>query len=203
MRTFKSFALLLFITLSASLTKADSPLTSTPFYKAYFEQEKMVSYAKEKGVIDKRIAKFLMKKNKPIGVKAAVVNALGWKSDGNNAEVFLSFLAVKRDVRPDDFSRLTGSDLMCMGYMMAMDNYFDVEDAEKVLIAAKEKLPNSFTVHLIHALILGQLFMDSDWCMVWSVYSDVNSNVGLTKDIRPSALKIVHEYLSLYKDECD
>ncbi len=194
--------LFLLIGFSAPALQADSPLTSTPFHRAYMDL-KVVSYAKEQGVVDKKIAKFLMK-DKPLHQKAAVINALGWSMDGkNNAELFLEFLKVKRKlVQESDFANLTGPDLFCMGYMMALDNYFDVGEAFQVLSIAQTKMPENFTANFVLSLVEAQIMMDSDWCKVWQVVHKVEQNKSLERSMLPAAVKIVMEYIQLYQSEC-
>ena len=183
--------------------KADSPLTSTPFYKAYTDL-KMVAYAKESGIVDKKIAKFLSKSKVPLHEKAAVINALGWDFDGKkNAELYLAYLSDKRGMEiGNDVFVLPPSDLFCVGYLTALDNYFDVRYAQEILQSAERQMPQNFTVAFIHALVKAQIAMDSDWCEVYQVVYAVESNSNLKPSMRRSAIKIVMEYIELYKDEC-
>lgn len=203
----KSIFLLLFgvlLLLQPMALQADSPLTSTPFHEAYLDV-RMVRYAQEKGKMDKKIARFLLKKKKSIAVKAAVINALGWDPDGqNNAEIFLPYLLQKRKISAEnpDWSQLGAADLMCMGYLMAMDDYFDCEAAEKVLLTARERDPKSFTVALVHSLVLAQVMFDSDWCMVWRVVAETVADGRLDREMNEFAVEIVMEYIGLYEESC-
>ena len=166
----------------------------------------MVEYAREHPTLDKKIAKFLMKESAPLHHKAAVINAMGWNSNGkNNAELLLDHLVKKRKIGDNekDFEKLTAQDLFCMGYCMAMDNYFDVEDAASVLAIASSRLNNNFTVRFIHALVMAQIAFDVDWCDVWKLVSEVEQNKSLERDMKPTAINIVMEYISLYRDSCD
>lgn len=186
------------------VAKADSPLTSTPFHNAY-ENVKIVNYALVKGRVDKKIAKFLMKKKNSIAIKAAVINAMGWDTEGKkNAEKFLEFLVIKRKISSEDksFDKLTPQDLFCMGYMMAMDDYHDVVAGEQILRIACEKMPQSFTVAFIHALVESQINMDFGWCKVWEVVYKVEQNKSLVREMSSEAIGIVMEYIDLYKEDC-
>ncbi len=70
------FFIILFSFLFLSLAVfADSPITSTDFYEAYFDVD-MVKNAKDSGVLNNEIAGFLASPVKPLDQKAAVVNAL-------------------------------------------------------------------------------------------------------------------------------
>ena len=184
---------------------ADSPLTSTPFHQAY-DGVKMVEYAREHPTLDKKIAKFLMKESAALHHKAAVINAMGWNSQGkDNAELLLDHLVKKRKIGNDekDFEKLTAHDLFCMGYCMAMDNYFDVEDAASVLALASSKMPNNFTARFIHALVMAQIAFDVDWCDVWKLVSEVEQDGSLKRSMKPTAINIVMEYISLYRESCN
>lgn len=186
------------------ITWADSPLTSTPFHQAY-AGVKIVSYAADHPVLDKKIAKYLLKEKNPIHRKAAVINAMGWDSEGkNNAELLLEYLVKARGISDEekDFEKLTPSDLFCMGYLMAMDNYFNVEDAASVLAIAGSQMPNNFTVQFIHSLVMAQIAMDVDWCDVWKLVAAVERNKNLVREMPQEAVDIVMEYISLYKNEC-
>lgn len=203
-RTF-IFSTLILIGILGSLQslKADSPLTSTPFYKAYTDL-KMVAYAKESGIVDKKIARYLSKSNVPLHEKAAVINALGWDFDGKkNAELYLDYLSEKRglDLSTDIFV-LPAADLFCVGYLTALDNYFEVRYAQAILQSAEKQMPNNFTVAFIHGLVQAQIAMDSDWCKVYQVVHVVESNPNLERAMRPTAVKIIMDYIQLYQEEC-
>lgn len=66
----------IFFSMNPVTVFADSPITSTDFYRAYTDVS-IVKTAKEKGVMDKEIANYLHSSKNPIDVKAAVINALG------------------------------------------------------------------------------------------------------------------------------
>ena len=203
-KPFLIFPLLLLLLLP-HWSVADSPLTSTPFHQAY-DGVKMVEYAREHPTLDKKIAKFLMKGNAPLHHKAAVINAMGWNSNGkDNAELLLDFLVKKRKIGNDeeDFEKLTAHDLFCMGYCMAMDDYFDVEDAASVLAIASNRMPDNFTARFIHALVMAQIAFNVDWCDVWKLVSEVEQNQTLDRGMKPTAINIVMEYISLYRDSCN
>lgn len=204
LNSLRPLSLLFLLIFIAPRLQADSPLTSTPFHEAYLDL-KIVSHAKETGVVDKKIAKYLLNRKKPIALKAAVVNALGWDFNGKqNAELFLGYLADKRGITAENqnWDLLTAHDLMCIGYMMALDNYFDCEAAEKVLLMARGKEPKNHTIALVHALVLAQVLFDSDWCLSWRAVSDVDKDPDLQIELREEAMQIVMSYMILYKDEC-
>ncbi len=127
--------LLLSFFITVSTCSADSPLTSTNFFTVYEEYE-IVNQAKAaNGVITNDLMLYLSDRTFPIDVKVAVVNALGWNFNGqHNYDAYLNFLQMRtgQTVEEDDFYiNLDADELLCLAYLKAMDNYFDVTDAKK------------------------------------------------------------------------
>ncbi len=183
---------------------ADSPLTSTEFYTQYQEYD-IVKYAHEKGIMDDKIADYLVSSKNLIDVKAAVINALGWSYEGkSNALEFKKHLAKKYSITSENLNvnSLTGSELMCLGYLSAMDNYFDVTQAIDYLEISKSKMPLSFTVHMIYAIIKGQQVFDNNWCEIWTVTKNVLNDHSLARDLKTSAAQIIVDYMLQYKSSC-
>lgn len=183
---------------------ADSPITSTPFSKVY-EGESIVAYAKETGKVDKKIFKFLSSKKSNPAVKAAVCNALGWSTEGkNNAGRFLEFMAdkYKFEVGQPDMTNWTADELMVHGYLTILDDYFNPGPAVRILRLAVAKNKTSYTINMIYALAKAQSALNDDWCTVWTVVNKVNNDSNLKKDMKDDAIKIILEYMRLYKAEC-
>jgi len=189
--------------LFCSLALADSPLTSTAFHKAYLDVA-MVKQAKQKGVVDRAVADFLVDNKIALDVKAAAVNALGWSSDGKkNAEAF-SRLAFDKPLKDVDINKLDAENLLCLGYMIALDDYFHADKALPYLEKAREKKPKSYTIAIVLALVKAQVAMDSDWCQVWKTAKTVFDNNKLTEDpLRKEAMKIIFDYVVLYRSDCN
>jgi hypothetical protein len=184
--------------------KADSPITSI-YFSSYYTEYDIVTYAMSTGLIDDKIAAYLAEENNLIDVKAAIINALGWAYDGKtNAALFKAYLASKRGITADKLSmqNMSGHELFCMGYLMAMDDYFEVDSALLYAEAALAKLPKSYTAAMIHAIIFGQKNMDANWCMVWQPMRDVIKNTKLKRDIKTAAIQAAVDYLILYKSYC-
>lgn len=191
-------------TCSVFTLNADSPVTSTYFASFYSEYE-IVNYAISAGKVDDKISEYLSNENNLIDVKAAVVNAIGWNYDGtSNAVVFRQYLARKNNMPADmlNAKNLTGSELMCLGYLQAMDDYFQVDAALEVLEDAKEKMPESFTVNMIYTIVQAQKEFDTNWCGVWQGMSRLLQQNGLRRDIKTSAIQSVVDYLIIYKPYC-
>ena len=196
----KRFISILFVIFFfASLTFADSPLTSTPIHEAYSDVD-MVVKAKKKGKMNSEIAEFLSSKVNSIDEKAAVINALGWEFDGkNNAERYAKFIYDKK-LSELDLGELKDDDLFCIGYMQALDDYFNPSKALPYLEEAVKKDDQSFTIAVILALVKAQKIMDSgNWCKMWEVTYDVFNDKHLIGDLRDGAKKIIRDYMILYK----
>lgn len=184
---------------------ADSPITSTDFYTAYKDIE-MVNKAAKLDVITPEIAEFLSSTKISVDVKAAVINALSWDINGkNNAVLYLGYLEEKynSDIDTVTLEPLTADEVFCLGYLLAMDDYFFVGRALDILDIAWGKNDTSFTVSMIYAIVEAQDAMDYDWCEVWMLTEDVLLDETLKKDMGDEAIQIIVDYMSLYKDECE
>ena len=183
---------------------ADSPITATKFYEAYMDVN-MVERAHLEGVMGLEIAEFLTSPENPIDVKAAVINALSWKFDGkNNAELYAYYLALLYHVSVTELDTefLSADEIFCIGYLTAMDDYFHPEKALPILEEAHKVMKESFTVSIILAIAKAQRAFDSDWCEVWKLTEVVLQNKELNQDLRPEAIKMIVDYMILYKEYC-
>jgi hypothetical protein len=185
--------------------KADSPLTSTDFYTAYVNIDMVVEAHKTQKFSDK-IGDYLSSPQNSIDKKVAVVNALGWNMDGKkDAELFRRYLGKKYGIRNkltvsmDDF---TADELLCLGYMTAMDDYFKPQDGIEIVNMAIKKNPNSYTFNIITSLVKAQNMMDKSWCDLFKLTDAVDKNSSLTMDMKKEAIKIIFDYMNLYKDSC-
>lgn len=194
---------ILFLVFSPALF-ADSPVTSTPFSDAYMDIN-MVARAKASGVLDTVTAYFLVSRDKPIDQKMAVINALSWDVNGkHNAVLFKEFLAKKYKVKPEKLklNTLSGDELLCLGYMTIMDDYFTPEKAVPVIEMARKKLKNNFTAEMIAALVKAQTAMAGDWCEVWMPVDIVLKTEKLQRDMRLEAVNIIVNYMQVYESSC-
>jgi hypothetical protein len=197
---------ILLIAIVPARIHADSPITSTQFHQAYMDIE-LVREAKTSGSMNKRIFDYLSSPTNPIDVKAAIINALGWKFEGkDNSKLFLKFLSEKHRIIFEPHNINTGlmnaDEIFCIGYLEAMDDYFHPEKAIQFLEMAKEKRGDSFTVSIILAIARAQNAMASNWCTVWKLTESVLNDNSLKQDLREEAKKIIIDYMILYKDEC-
>jgi hypothetical protein len=183
---------------------ADSPLTSTDFSSAYGDVA-LVQEAKGKGALDTALASRLAGPM-PLDEKAAVVNALGWTFEGkHDADVFARALAARDHAKLAKVKRgegLRAEDALVLGYLVAMDDYFHPDKAFGLLAKARAGLPKSRTVATVDALVHAQKDMETDFCKAWADYAAVKGDATLAQDLRPGAVAVVDEYMSLYADGC-
>ena len=188
-----------------NVARADSPITSTPFHEAYFDLA-IVWDAWETGVLDLRMAEYLSSPDVPIDAKVAVINALGWDIEGKyNAELYATYIALSRgwslyEVDEEKLAELTDDELCCLGYLAVMDDYFHPEEGLPLLELAHEFKPESLTIRLICGLAKAQAAFDEDWADIWPAVSGAYGGDELVIDMRPAAVDIIFEYMSLYEE---
>jgi hypothetical protein len=194
--------LAVFFIITPLTVHADSPITSTPFSDAYVDIPE-VQRAQAEGMMNLEIAEYLCCDSTPVDVKAAVINALSWDIEGkSNAELFSYYLGLKyqHPLSELDIEALTPDEVFCLGYLLAMDDYFHPEEAIPLLITAEERNKESFTVAIVSALVKAQKKMDSDWAEVWELTEEVLKRKSLIRDMRSDAIDIIIDYMILYKD---
>lgn len=199
MTKIKLIAFFLILLVSFSIVKADSPLTSTPISDAYKDLEIVVK-AQKKGKMTMEFAKFLHDNENSIDEKAALVNAIGWSIDGkNNAELYAKYIFGKK-LTELDLQDLNGDDLFCLGYLQALDDYFKPSKSFPYFEEAEKKINTSLTVSLIYTLAKAQDIMDGgDWCKIWEMTYKTLNDKSLYRDLREAAIKIIKDYMILYK----
>lgn len=190
--------------LLSQIVLGDSPLTSTNFCSNYHENRMVLKAAKSDGIITQKQCKYLCNPKVKIDQKMALINALGWNIDGkNNFGILEQFLLSKYKVRSHiDFEYFNGDELLSLGYLMAMDNYFETADALIILEKAVKIKPKSYTYNIIYALVAAQQQLNLDWCNVWKVCQAVSQNKGLDMDMKPEAIATIFDYISSYESSC-
>jgi len=184
---------------------ADSPLTSSDIYKAYINNP-MVKKTPLMGVLNLDLMAYLSDPAAPLEVKVAVINKLGWDTNGkNNASLFLNYLKELRGYHTEvDFTdNCSSAELLCYAYLKAMDDYFDVKKALIIATKASEIEPKSFSVNFITQLIQAQDIFLEDGCKAYQAVAKVNNNKELLFDMKQEAIEIVFEYMNLYKKYCN
>ncbi|MDR3346008.1 MAG: hypothetical protein LBS73_02430, partial [Campylobacteraceae bacterium] len=113
---------------------ADSPLTSTQISSAY-KNVPVVSDMLEELTLSNDFMDFLIDPKVPIDVKIAIIHALGWENmePRSTVETFFKYInADNKYINFDDFiDKASGDLLICMAYLKALDNYFEVDEAIK------------------------------------------------------------------------
>lgn len=196
---------------------ADSPLTSTEFYNAYLDIEQ-VKNAKG-ATLNENIFNFITDQYEPLDVRIAVINAMGWNIDGtDNGKIFIDLMAKKLNKLPEKLkiSDMSSEELLCLGYMLSLDDYFklspaaetggEVETSDPLTLVKKAAIqkPGNFTVQLIASLVKAQSISSSE--AEWgNIYLTVNRVVSseLEKNMRKEAIGIIMDYIGAYKEYVD
>ena len=193
------FAILLLLNTDAY---ADSPLTSSNFYKAYASVPIIKEASKCNGKLTDKLINYLSDPTEPIDIKMALINSLGWDIKGKtNATKFIKYLQEKRGYSSikDLKEKSSAEELICIAYLKAMDGYFDVKDALEYSNQAITKSKKSYTIHLINALIYSQTFEYGHWCRKYQVMEKVRTNSSLINDFKEEATVIIFDYINGYK----
>lgn len=195
----KKYVLTLLLFISALLPAvADSPLTSTSWWQ-YYENKDVVKSAREFGC-NNEVLECLVNSNYTLDLRLAVVNALGWNiNNQSNGALFLDYYREKYG-EPSDVTSMPGETLCVLAYLLALDNYFDVDVALDVAALALEKSPRSRGVAMIHSLIKAQKLMDDDWSKIYPTVSKVAENQSLKRDFSDFAVEQIMEYINEYKE---
>ena len=184
---------------------ADSPLTSTHFADAYSDHP-MVQMADQmmQNDIPTTLLNFLADKNSPVDVRLAVINKIGWNFDGTTVGAQLGeYLMGRYGAKSEKklVKKLDAGTLAVYAYAKAMSNYFDVTAASELGHQAVKKNKNkSFSVALISALIDAQIYLDSDWGMIYKVVAGVLHDGSLNLDMRQEAIDNIMDYINLYNE---
>ena len=203
--------------LLTSFCFADTPITSTDFHMAYSDIN-IIKEAKEKGVLTEQMAHYLLSDPSIVSIdkKAALINALSWDFYGkNNARRFLSVIDSDyykgalsvgsvnwHNILQKISDELSADTLLCLGYLMLMDDYFDPESAIPILEKAVEKNNRkSFTFMMVLALAKAQHIQKTSLNYnMYLVVKNVIENRSLEIDMRQNAINIIMQYMNLYKE---
>ena len=205
MMKIKNLLLCIGFFLIAHTSFADSPLTSTEFYKGYMDIAIIKTASKSKGTITEQQLQFLTDTKNPIAIKLALINGLGWNFKGqSNASKYISYVfRLNPKLNNQNFiHKASAEELICYAYLKALDNYFDTQFAAKFATEAKRKAPTSYSIHLIGTLIQVQGTNQNNWCSVYTKMNQVRINKKLRLDLRAKSLKAVFSYTDIYKEYC-
>jgi len=183
-----------------------SPLTSTPF-ATYYEEEPLVAEAiMSTDALTEDMIVFLADEKRPIEQKMALINGLSYRIEGSsNGEAYLQYILQKGGFTSvDDFkNRGKVRDLICVAYLKAMDNVYDVTDAMDFVYTIRSKQANGYTVNLICALIEAQQYLNGDnWCLIYNATNYVREDATLRMDMKVEAAEVIFTYMDMYKEYC-
>ncbi len=189
--------------------QADSPLTSTTFYKAYLTKP-AVKKAAQTHFLSQDLLAVLQDESTPIQEKMALVNGLGWSFDQDlgNSAVYLNQLCQDKEIHAEayraHFDTFSSEELTLLGYMMALENYLNdpaLESIVEILDAAVAKDSTSYSANLALTLVRAQLLMADmkQWKRVWQEYEKLKRTPGLRNKLNAEATKIIEDYLKLYE----
>lgn len=195
-------------TLSWAFMWADSPLTSTNFAENYNDHPMVQMALNLSDDSDTNIPvsmlDFLADKKSPIDVRLAVINAISWNFNGKTSgQQLFEYLSKRYKAQTADkiAKKVDAGTLAVYAYALAMSNYFEVEEAQKLAHkAVKKDKSKSFSVAFITSLIDAQVYLDSDWSMVYKVVNDVLHDGSLHLDMRQEAIDSVMDYIGAYKN---
>lgn len=185
-------------------SRADSPLTSTDFHEAYLDIPQ-VRRATETHKLDDELADHLLSPGTSYDEAAAIINALGWNIDGQDNHLrLLRRLKATRPDRYEQFRRGKGSsrELFVVGYLWAMDNYFETRKAEFLLWQAQKQSPEFFAIALVHALVVAQDQPVSQWCDIFRGPRETVTRYPNGLEMRRAAVSMVLDYTDEYADNC-
>ncbi len=206
MKKFKSFLLVAMLSIAFNVLFAASPLIKASFYKAY-QSDEMVQYAEKLVMIDGKVAFYLMDESISLGNKAAVINALQWNEKSKtNLDTYKMFLGRKYGVGYEslDLVKLSGDELLCLGYMMLLDENVNLDDSRGILELAIEINTTSYITNLIYALASAQIHLDdSQDCEAYTVCNSVRTNAAFAKDINDQAIGMIFQEVDAYKSACN
>ena len=203
--------ILILILLISQNTFADSPLTSTDFYKAYMDVPLVQKALNSKGKITNEMMAYINSETNSLEVKLAIINAIGWNVKGNkSSKLYFKFVMNKKKYKSDfggDSTAFnwnaTADELICYAYMKALDNYFDISDAFEVAALALKKNPNSFAVNMIYNLIKAQgLTSYREYCTASKIFNTLKNNSNLTNDMKKESMPFIFEYMDYIGKDC-
>ena len=200
----KRFLPLIFL----SVINADSPITSTDFFKAYLHIPE-VEEAHTIGVLSEEIAEYLLNSDNSLDKKAAVINSLSWDIDRKiNAFLFKRYLKEKYQIKDDIDSLIqvmNDEELFCLGYITVMDNYFSPENSLIYFDSTGDSIRQSYTFQIINALVKTQSLLEDQnkWCRIWKTINTVETNKELKVDMNVGGRKIILDYITIYKKYCE
>lgn len=193
---------------SLSVSLADSPLTSTEFWRIYKVSGGDENYFPPYKVYDEsewgeEVMSILCSSDVSIEQRLCLVNYCGWNFEGQSHYADLVRYSCDKEGVANEkqlFRNMSGEMLIVFAYVKAMDDYFNVSEAKSIAEEAVKRSPNSRAVAMIAALIKAQYAMDSNWGEVYRVCHAVETDTSLDNDFCDAAVWAIMEYINLYAE---
>ncbi len=223
----KNIVAILLLCFAELLALADSPLTSTYFASAYSDipliRALLVQSEKSESSslrMEASHLRFFDDTSISLDQKVALVNALGW-GDSLNTEIYMAHIMKKygigRDViygamvlpgeedmdLPAYAQVISLDDMVILGYIQIMGDYFQPLRGFRLLTHAAANNESSEASVWIFGLMCAQIYLDMDWCKVYTSMAEVRDNyVYTTNLLRPEAKTAIFEYIGIYEEMC-
>lgn len=194
----KRRVLILMILCAAPLTvAADSPLTSTPWHKAYLDIPQ-VKAASTGYKLTSRLARYLTDRSISLDKRAALVNALGWHPNGKeNSRRLKKFLLRSR---PQWQRRMPVDIALLYWYLAAMDRYQTPCTAAEKIRTLYLQMKDNQSAALLQLLVGSQQLLFTDWDPIWPAAQLVLTRHFSSGRIRQPALQIISNYMRFFKN---
>ena len=198
----KKLILLFFAVMAAFIAKADSPLTSTHFYRAHLDDDFVKMAQQQKGVLTNMFVEQIVSQPRNFAVNLAIINAIGWDFEAANSgsdhnyNLFLNYLMRKfkcKDLK-DVIKKCDANTLICLAYTKALENYFDVAEALTIAEKAVKKNPTSRIIRIVYSLIYAQEHESDGGCLCF----DACFSEEYYTDTKPRDIDEVWDYMKLY-----
>lgn len=210
----KIYLILAMIMSAAQMSFADSPLTSTEFYKAYLDVPIVKAAADSPKKLSEEAKAYLFDEGNPLDVKIALINAVGWDIEGlstysdyiqyclNNFPRGKYGIDENEIVRIEDVYNNASCEQMAMlVYLFAMSDYSNTQAMYNLMEQAMlTPLMNKQSFMLPMGLIIAQTALVSN--DRGRIYPAMNFYINSPeiKDMRPKAIELVMEYINEYKE---
>lgn len=193
---------------------ADSPLTSTDFYRAYLD-EPIVKKAADnpKQLTDEEMA-YLFDDSNPLDIRLALINAIGFDPEKRLMTImdYQSYITSNIDRKkynlPEDkiitmddiVSRVSPDQMAILTYMAALANHFNMMFAYNYAEQSMQNPVSKQSFMFPMAIVWAQLKFDmGEWDAIYPTMEYLFLNTE-EKDMRPEAVEIIMDYINLYKN---
>lgn len=210
----KVYFVLVMMISATQICFADSPLTSTEFYKAYLDVPIVKAAADNPKKLSEEAKTYLFDEGNPLDVKIALINAVGWDEKGlptysdyiqyclNNFPKEKYGIGENEIVRIEDvYNNASCEQMAVLVYLFAMSDYSNTQAMYKFMEQAMvTPLMNKQSFMLPMGLIIAQTALVlNDW---GNIYPAMNYYINSPeiKDMRPKAIELVMEYINEYKE---